>query len=146
MADRRILIVANQTAAGDHLKRLIRGRMSEGSCSFTLLVPATPPSGTLTWTDEDAAKLAHQRMEDALEGLRAIGADVEGVVGDGSPMDAVAGLVDIEGYQHHQPFDEIVVSTFPTGVSHWLKQDLPHRLERRYGIPVTQVVGDPASA
>ena len=146
MADRRILIVANQTAAGDHLKRIVRQRMKDGPCSFTLLVPATPPSGSLTWTDEDAAKLAQQRMQDALDGLRQTGAEVEGVVGDGSPMDAVAGLVDIEGYQHHQSFDEIVVSTLPPHLSRWLKQDLPHRLERRYRIPVTQVVGDPASA
>ena len=142
MDARRILIVANQTAAGEHLKHLVRERLEEGPCSFTLLVPATPPAGTMTWTDEDATKLAHQRMDQALEGLREAGAEVEGLVGDGSPADAVAALVDIEGYEHHQPFDEIILSTLPPGISRWLKQDLPHRMQRRYGIPVTHVIGN----
>ena len=141
MTTRRILIVANQTAAGDHLKRLVSERIKEGPCSFTLLVPATPPAGTLTWTDEDATDLAQQRMEEALEGLREVGAEVEGLVGDGSPADAVAAVVDIEGYEHHQPFDEIILSTLTPGISRWLRQDLPHRLERHHGIPVTHVIG-----
>ena len=141
MAEQRILIVANQTAAGEHLKSLVKERIEAGPCSFTLLVPATPPAGTMTWTDEEATNLAHQRMDQALEGLREVGAEVDGVVGDGSPADAVAALVDIEGYEHHQPFDEIILSTLKPGISRWLRQDLPHRLEHRHGIPVTHVVG-----
>lgn len=141
MAAKRILIVANQTAAGAHLKSAVSERMKEGPCSFTLLVPATPPAGTLTWTEEDATLLAERRMKEALDGLRDLGADIEGLVGDGSPADAVAALIDIEGYEHHAPFDEIILSTLPPGISRWLKQDLTHRLERRYRIPVTHVIG-----
>ena len=145
MAEKRILIVANQTAAGAHLKDLVKKRVKEGPCSFVLLVPATPPHGTLTYTDEETTELATRRMRDALEGLRrAAGAEIEGQVGDGSPADAVQALMQIENVEHHQPFDEIILSTLPPGISRWLKQDLAHRFERRYGVPVTHVIGSPA--
>ena len=41
---RRILVVANQTACGDDLLEVIEGRLRDGPCRFTLLVPATPGS------------------------------------------------------------------------------------------------------
>ena len=43
-------------------------------------------------------------------------------------------------------FDEIVVSTLPTGTSKWLQIDLPHRVERITGMPVEHVVASPRQA
>lgn len=146
MDARRILIVANQTAPGPHLKRLVRDRMAEGPCSFVLLVPAMPPGEGWTWTDEAATAEAHRQMQAALAGFKEIGAEVEGDVQEGPPMDAIAALLDIEGYEQHPPFDEIILSTLPPGASRWLRQDLVHRLERRFEIPVTHVIGEPISA
>jgi hypothetical protein len=40
-------------------------------------------------------------------------------------------------------FDEILVSTLPTGASRWLQIDLPHQVERMTGVQVTHVVGSP---
>jgi hypothetical protein len=40
---------------------------------------------------------------------------------------------------NRQSFDEIIVSTFRRA----LKRDLPHRLERRFGLPITHVVSTP---
>ncbi|MDQ3986230.1 MAG: hypothetical protein M3280_06995 [Actinomycetota bacterium] len=145
MQARRILIVANQTAPGSHLKDIVRQRMDESPCTFVLLVPATPPRGKWISTDAEAIELAQQQMQRALEGLQGLGAAVEGRVEEGPPMDAIAAYMQVEGYEHHQPFDEIILSTLPPGVSRWLKQDLPHRLSSRYGIPVTHVIGEPNS-
>jgi len=143
MAARRILIVANQTAPGAHVKSVVSQRIAEGPCTFMLLVPAAAPPGHWTWTEAEAAALAHRRMNDALVGLRELGADIEGSVHDGSPMDAVATFMQIERFENHVPFDEIILSTLPPGASRWLRQDLPHRLQRRYGISVTHIISEP---
>jgi hypothetical protein len=66
--------------------------------------------------------------------MDAEGATSTGTVGDASPALAVADALDQES------FDEIIVSTLPSGVSRWIRQDLPHRLARRTGLPVCHVV------
>jgi hypothetical protein len=42
-------------------------------------------------------------------------------------------------FADHQ-FDEIIVATLPQPVSRWLRADLPHRAERRFGLPVTTII------
>jgi hypothetical protein len=140
MEPRRILIVANQTAGGEHLKAAVRKRMAEGPCRFTLLVPASPSADHMTWTEGQLQAAAEERMREALTGLRELGADVDGVVGDTRPIHAITDAL-VE-----QPHDEIILSTFPVGISRWLKQDLPHRVERTFRLPVTHVVAEPVTA
>jgi hypothetical protein len=140
MESRRILLVANQTAGGTELKREIRRRMSEGPCVFTLVVPSTPPQEHATWEEGEARDIARRRMESAVEEMRQMGADISGVVGDASPVLAINDVL-IE-----QPCDEIILSTLPPGVSRWLKRDLPHRVEQRFGLPVTTVIGERQAA
>ena len=139
MGTKRILIVANQTAAGSHLTSYVKGRMAEGECRFTVLVPATPVADHLTWTEGEARTIAEDRMNEAVAQLRAVGAEVEGIVGDPRPLSAIGDVL------LAQPHDEVVVSTLPLGVSRWLKQDLPHRAERQFRLPVTHIVGEPAA-
>lgn len=135
-----ILIVANQTAAGSHLLELVRRRMSEGECRFRLVVPATPPSEQVVYTDDEAVELATRRLEAGLEALKETGANIEGVVGDERPMDAINDQI-VE-----QEFDEIVLSTLQPGLSRWLHTDLPHRVERKFGIPVTHIIAGTSTA
>jgi hypothetical protein len=134
MEPRRILVVANQTACGDELLDVIRQRVTDGPCRFTLVVPATPPREHVTWTEGDARSLAKRRMTEAIERLRSVGAEVEGVIGDASPLQAVDDVL------LHDPHDEIILSTLPVGVSRWLKMDLPHRMEQRFALPVTTLI------
>lgn len=136
MEPRRILIVANQTAAGEHLVHAVRRHIQQGPCVFTLLVPASPPPNTATWTEGQSRALATERMEHALEGLRAAGAEIDGVVGDTNPLLAVEDLL------RHAAFDEVVVSTLPSNTSKWVRQDLPRRIRQEFGIPTQHVVAD----
>jgi GABA permease len=134
MEPRRILVVANQTACGDELLDVVRQRVADGPCRFTMLVPATPPREHVTWTEGDARSLAKRRLAEAMERMESVGAEVEGVIGDASPLQAIDDtLID-------NPHDEIILSTLPVGISRWLKMDLPHRVEQRFALPVTALI------
>jgi len=129
----RILVVANVTADSPELIRALTDRASGAQCSFSLLVPA--PSG-----GRAGREAARARLGDALERMRAEGLDVEGSVGDQDPIAAVHDAWD------PMQWDEVVVSTLPTGASKWLQVDLPHRVEKLTGVPVTHVVAHPPAA
>jgi hypothetical protein len=124
-ASTRVLIVAHRTAATPLLLTEVRERARRSTCSFTLVVPRP------YWdpdTDEAVAtlELAIPLLEDAA------GGHVEGIIGDTDPFLAVRDAVEQLG------FNEIIVSTLPARVSHWLRRDLPSQVQK-LGLPVTVV-------
>jgi hypothetical protein len=120
-----VLVVANVTATSEELLGVLRERSARGACRFTLLMPR---SGA----DSGPA------LEAALEKMREAGLPkVTGKVGDPDPIVATMELWD------PMEFDEIVVSTLPTGVSRWLGLDLPRRLEKLTSVSVRHVVSQP---
>ncbi len=126
----RYLIVANQTLGGDQLMAEVRQRAAAGPSSFYVIVPNTRSSGV----DEHRATLiAQSRLNQALNQLRSEGLDARGDIGDPEPLTA------IEDALAGQQFDEIIISTLPSGISHWLRMDLPQRAERKFKLPVTTV-------
>jgi hypothetical protein len=131
---RRFLIVGNQTLASEQLRAAVRKRLAGEPCSFHVVVPATPPHEHFTWSEGEATTVARRHLDEARAWMDAEGATSTGTVGDGSPALAVADALDRES------FDEIIVSTLPSGLSRWIHQDLPHRLARRTGLPVAHVV------
>lgn len=136
----RYLVVANQTLGAEPLAARLRDLARQGSTSFYLVVPATPPRDHL-WTEGEARATARLSLDAAMMRFAGIDADLEGEVGDGNPMLAIGDAI-----RDHGPFDGIVISTFPKGLSKWLKVDLPHRAEAAFGIPVTHVIGEPEHA
>jgi hypothetical protein len=139
----RHLIVAHQTAASRELIDRVRElAQSDPEAEFVLLVPATPTSHLLTWEEGEARQLAAQRARDASEALRDAGVEVVAArVGSHSPLEAVG-----DELQASPGYAGIVVSTFPPGLSRWLKGDLPNQLRRRYRLPVDHVVAAPSRA
>ena len=151
------LVVANQTLGGAELDEEIRKRLKAGPGSFYVLVPVTRPhdyptttgmevgaGGSLPMvaratgpgpaTDEEATAHAQHRLGQLLDELRRLDAEADGELGHPDPMRAVAEVLS------SRSFDEIVVSTLPQPISKWLAMDLPHRLQRRFHLPVTTVV------
>jgi hypothetical protein len=128
----RVLIVAHRTAATPPLLEAVRERAARGPCEFALLVPRP-------FWDADTEESAIT-LELALPLLdEAAGGHVDGLVGDTDPFVAVQSAL------ARTPFDEVIVSTLPTHVSHWLRLDLPARV-RRLGLPVTVVTASRRSA
>ena len=132
----RYLIVANQTLAADQLTDKVRELLAEGECSFHIVVPATHTKDHSFHTEGADHASAEKRLEGALERFRGLGCKADGEVGDTSPFLAVRDCLLADG-----TYDGIIVSMLPPGVSRWLKQDLPHRLERTFGLPITQLTG-----
>ena len=123
----RVLIVANRTAATPALIEAVRERAARGPCEFTLLVPQLIAEEA--FGEDEARKtieLAIPLLEEAADG------EVPAIIGTSDAMLAV------ERVLVHEHYDEVIVSTLPERVSHWLKRDLPTRIER-LGIPVTVV-------
>lgn len=126
----RVLIVAHRTAATPRLIEAVRRRAEQGTCEFTLLVPRP-------YWDPDTEEAATV-LELAIPLLdEAAGSHVEGRVGASDPFDAVREVVEAE------EFHEVIVSTLPQRVSHWLRRDLPHRVEQ-LGLPTTVVTASQA--
>jgi hypothetical protein len=138
---RRYLVVSNQTLGSEALFEKVRSCLDAGPCRFHVVVPATHTHDHLTWTEGRDQALARMRLEAALDRLRDLGADVDGEVGDPRPLDAIA-----DALRDQPPFHEIVLVTLPPGLSRWLHQDLPHRAERRFALPITHVVAEPVTA
>jgi len=137
---RRYLVVANQTLLGDPLLGRIRECLAAGPCQFHLVVPATHAPGRSLQTESRDRAFAQKRLEEGLERFRALGADVEGEVGDARPMDAIR-----DAMLHAPPFDEIILSTLPPGLSRWLHQDLPRRIYRTFELPMSTVTARAAA-
>jgi hypothetical protein len=127
---RSVLLVAHRTAATPGLLDRVRERAAESSCRFTLLVPRP-----LWDPDTDEASITLELAIPLLED--AAGGRVEGLVGDADPFHAVCGALEGGSY------DEVIISTLPARVSHWLHIDLPARVQR-LGVPVTVVTAKKA--
>ncbi len=132
---RRYLVVANQTLLGGPLLARVQQCLAAGPCQFHLVVPASHALGRAVWTEGRDRTAAAERLREGLERFRALGADVVGEVGDAHPVDAIRDVM-----LHAPQFDEIILSTLPPGVSRWLRQDLPHRIERAFELPMSLVV------
>jgi hypothetical protein len=124
-----VLVVANVTAASAELRGVLLQRAESGSTKFTLIVPSDAVAG--------GREVARARLDEALEGLREAGLQIDGHVGSGDPILAVSDEWDPRRY------DEIIVSTLPMRVSKWLRAGLPERIERITGARVTHVVSQP---
>jgi hypothetical protein len=117
---RRVLVVANRTAATPTLLDAVRRYAREQPTTFVLLIPDAPKSEHTDWTLELALPLLE----------RAAGGSVEGLTGSSAdPFEAVRDVLADGAY------DRVIISTLPRRVSKWLRRDLPKRVEG-LGVPV----------
>jgi hypothetical protein len=137
----RYLIVTHQTALSPDLQRKVSALIAEDpAAEFALLVPEAP-GVPLTWEGE-TVDVAGQRAEAARTLLVAkVGARVvRTAVGAAEPLQAIT-----DELRMNLGYDTLVICTLPPGISRWLKLDLVHRAERKFGLRVIHVVADAAA-
>jgi hypothetical protein len=122
---RRVLIVANRTAATPKLLDRVKELARERPSAFSLLIPDVPKSEQTDWTLELALPLLE----------RAAGGPVDGLTGQEDPFDAIRQAVADSEY------DQILISTLPARVSKLLRRDLPRRVQS-LGVPVEVVTAE----
>ena len=135
--ERRILVIASETVAGETLHAMIRQK-SEGYRTNVLVVaPAQPsPLQHLASDDDPSRRAALERVDATLARLREAGFSAQGQVGDSDPLQAIEDALRTFGP------DEIIISTHPEGRSHWLERNVVENARERFAVPITHVVVD----
>jgi nucleotide-binding universal stress UspA family protein len=137
----RYLVVTHQTALSPALQRKVSALVAEDpTAEFAVLVPEAP-GPPLTWEGE-TVDVARQRAEAARTLLeeKAQARVVRTAVGAPEPLQAIA-----DELRAQPGYDTLVICTLPPGVSRWLKLDLVHRAERKFGLRVIHVVAEAAA-
>ena len=120
---KRVLVVANRTAATPRLLDEVARRRRSGPCEFALLIPDVDDRKHADWTLENALPLLRRAAGGPVEGMhrrrRSVHVRVSDTVRDGH-------------------FDEIIISTLPKKTSKWLRRDLVRKIEG-LGLPVTAI-------
>ncbi len=128
-----ILVLANQTVPSDELFATLKSRAERSPVRVDVVVP---PMGA----GSARRREAEGRLKQALERFREAGIEARGTIGVCDPLDAV---VDAYDRARH---DEIIVSTLPLSISHWLGIDLPARVSAATNALVTHVAVSESNA
>jgi hypothetical protein len=137
----RYLVVTHQTALSPALQRRVSALVAEDpAAEFVVLVPEAP-GPPLTWEGE-TVDVAGQRAEAAKALLeeKAHARVVRTAVGAPDPLQAIT-----DELRAQPGYDTLVICTLPPGVSRWLKLDLLHRAERKFGLRVIHIVAEAAA-
>jgi hypothetical protein len=125
--EQNVLVVANETVISRELLDRVRQRAALGPASFLIVSPQS--------SDVPSPEAA-RRLRRALSELRSEGIDAHGQVVHPDPYTAAMDAT------HDERVDEIIVSTFPSARSGWLRRDLVERLRADSGVPVEHVVSE----
>jgi hypothetical protein len=116
---RRCLVVANQTLQAAELRDELRERIGAGPCSFFVIVPATKAA---QYDPVAAGGVLPQPGMWWWATYYARPATDEEATAQARERLSVM----LDGLAQH--------------VSRWLRSDLPHQAERRFGLPVTTII------
>ncbi len=128
--ERNVLVVANETVISKELLDRVRERAAAGPASFLIVAPQS---------SDVPSPEATRRLRRALSELRSEGIDAHGQVVHPDPFTATMDAT------HDERVDEIIVSTFPSARSGWLRRDLVGRLRSETGLPVEHIVSEGAA-
>jgi hypothetical protein len=141
MAERRILVVANETVVGRELMEHLHRRADGADAHVLVVAPALNTRLRHLFADVDRAREeAEARLTESIKSLRGEGITARGAVGDSDPVRA------IEDALFEFDADEIVISTHPPDRSNWLEKKAVERAREKFPQPITHIVVDLAAA
>ena len=115
--EQHVLVVANETVAGESLIKALREQAEHGPMRVTVVCPINQPRhGSVVYEDTRRAA-ARRRLERTLAILRDAEIPAHGLVVDADPVQAVRDALELD------EVDQIVVSTHPQQRSGWLRRD-----------------------
>jgi hypothetical protein len=138
---RRLLVVADETIAGDALITELRRHANGHPLEVKVVAPALvhSPFKLAAGEVDEAIGSADDRVRELVRELERAGIRASGEVGEADPVIAlVDGLRDFAA-------DEVVIATRPLEQSAWLEKDVVERARHDADRPITHVVVDPAA-
>jgi hypothetical protein len=134
---RRILVLANETAAGKSLVDKLKERAEQGPIEVTVIAPQNAPRAGFIVYDESRRSCAERRLRRALTMLEGAEIPAEGEVVDPDPLQSLRDAL----YQYRP--DEVIISTHPELKSRWLRGNLIDQARKAAGdTPVEHIVVD----
>jgi hypothetical protein len=135
-----VLVVANETLAGEELIEAVRRRAARGPVRVMVIAPINDPREGYVVYEDTRRAAAGRRLERTLAALRESKIPAFGRVVEHDPLTAVKDALEID-----DP-DELIVSTHPEAKSGWLRRNLIDEIRRvAGGRPVEHVVADVAA-
>jgi phosphopantetheine adenylyltransferase len=138
---KHVLVVANETLAGNELLDAVRRRAEQGPIRAVVIAPVNEPSAGYVVYRNSRRATAGRRVDRMVAALRAAGIPAHGDVFEGGPIAAVQDVLALED------IDELLVSTHPAEKSGWLRRkNVLEELRRLAGDrPFQHVVSDVAA-
>jgi len=135
-AQRRILVVANETVGGQTLMDAVTAHAERGPVHVHVVCPSNQPKHGYVVYADSVDQATDNRLKLTIENLREHGIEAEGETGDADPYAAT-----MDAVSEFRP-DQILISTHPETRSGWLRRDLIDRVKDDTGLPVEHVVVD----
>ena len=134
-----VLVIANETVAGQTLIEALKSRAAEGETRVTVVAPINEPREGYVVYEDTRRAAAGRRLDRTLQLLRAAGIPASGLVVDADPVNATRDAI----AQAEPPIDSVIVSTHPPERSGWMQRNVPERVRKAAAsLPVEHVVVD----
>lgn len=133
----RLLVIANETLAGDDLIGRIREAATARPTDVLIVAPALTERLHYWVSDEDGGiAAAGARLGQSIQRCDAAGISARGAIGDADPLQALDDAV-----RTFAP-DEVIIATHATEGANWLERGLVAQAKERYAMPITHFVVD----
>jgi hypothetical protein len=134
-----VLVIANETVAGQTLIEALKSRAAVEQTRVTVVAPINEPREGYVVYEDTRRAAAGRRLDRTLQLLREAGVPASGLVVDTDPVNATRDAI----AQAEPAIDSVIISTHPEERSGWLQRNVPERVQKAAGsIPVEHVVVD----